>query len=227
MALPADLASTLRAFPMFGAFDDDQFRELARAMQPLELAPRQLLFQRGDAAEHFYIVLEGSVRLVLQSRDGQEKVVERLGPGQSFGEALMFLAAPAFPLAAIALEASRVLAVPSQAFRTLLRESPDTGMRMLADLSRRLHAMVREIEDLTLESATRRLTRHLLGHATDAPEGGAVVTLDETKQQLASRLAMKPETLSRILRSLSDAGMIAVDGRSIRVLDAARLRTVG
>jgi CRP-like cAMP-binding protein len=50
------------------------------------------------------------------------------------------------------------------------------------------------------------------------------VTLDESRQLLASRLAIKPETLSRILRSLADSGAIRVDGRQIEIRDPARLR---
>jgi CRP-like cAMP-binding protein len=60
------------------------------------------------------------------------------------------------------------------------------------------------------------------------PPGGApvTVTLPESKQMLASRLAIKPETLSRILRTLNDAGVVTVDGRSIHVPDLERLRAV-
>ena len=49
------------------------------------------------------------------------------------------------------------------------------------------------------------------------------MTLQESRQDLASRLSMKPETLSRILRSLSDAGVIEVHGRVLRVPDRGRL----
>ena len=88
-----------------------------------------------------------------------------------------------------------------------------------------LHARIREIEELTLESATRRVARHLLELAPlDAPAPVAVV-LDESRQMIASRLAMKPETLSRIVRSLSDRGAIRVEGRSITLLDRQTLQS--
>jgi CRP-like cAMP-binding protein len=128
----------------------------------------------------------------------------------------------------VSLDARLVLAVPNAEYRAVLAESPPTCLRLLAELSRRLHGLVREIEELTLSSATNRFVRHVLDLAGSPPPGAApvTVTLPESKQMLASRLAIKPETLSRILRTLNDAGVVTVDGRSIHVPDLDRLRSV-
>ena len=224
----AQYRDAIREQPLFAALDDDQFERIERRTQVVTLDARQLLFQRGEPARNFYLVLEGSVKLALQSRAGDEKIVERLGPGQSFAEALMFMDAPMYPLAAIATDPSLVLAVPNAEYRAVLAESPPTCLRLLAELSRRLHGLVREIEELTLASATNRFVRHVLDLAGSPPPGAAevTITLPESKQMLASRLAIKPETLSRILRTLNDSGVVTVDGRSIHVPDLDRLRAV-
>lgn len=226
-ARDADLLGSLRSHFLFAGLEAEQFTHVVGGAELVELAAGQILFQRGEPARRFFIVVAGEVKLALQSRAGEEKVVERLGPGHSFAEALMFVDAPHYPLAAIALEPSRVLAIGTAGFVAMLRASPDTCLRLLADLSRRLHARIREIEELTLESATNRLVRHLLALAPSGAAGPLTVTLDESRQLLASRLAIKPETLSRILRSLSDAGAIRIDGRQIELTDPARLRAVG
>jgi CRP/FNR family transcriptional regulator, dissimilatory nitrate respiration regulator len=94
---------------------------------------------------------------------------------------------------------------------------------MLGHLSQRLHMRLREIEYLTLESATHRLVRLIESRLPADAEGPAEIALQESRQDIASRLSMKPETLSRILRHLSDAGVIVVRGRSLQVPDRARL----
>jgi CRP-like cAMP-binding protein len=228
MPSKAQYRDAVRQQPLFAALDDDQFERVDRRMQVVSLDAHQLLFQRGEPARNFYLVLEGSVKLALQSRAGDEKIVERLGPGQSFAEALMFMDAPMYPLAAIATDPSLVLAVPNVEYRAVLAESPPTCLRLMAELSRRLHGLVREIEELTLASATNRFVRHVLDLAGSHPAGAApvTITLPESKQMLASRLAIKPETLSRILRTLNDSGVVTVDGRSIHVPDLERLRAV-
>ncbi len=82
---------------------------------------------------------------------------------------------------------------------------------------------IREIEYLTLESATHRLVRMIESRLPHDAPGPTEITLQESRQELASRLSMKPETLSRILRALSDGGAIVVDGRSLKVPDRRRL----
>lgn len=183
----------------------------------------QLLFDRGQPARHFYIVIEGQVNLTLYSKGGEEKIVDILGPGQSFAEAVMFMSGPAYPLSAVAAAKSRIARFPSQEYLAILRESPETCLRMLGHLSQRLHMRIREIETLTLESATHRLVRLLESRLPPGEAGPAEITLQESRQEIASRLSMKPETLSRILRALSDGGAIVVEGRIVKVPDRKRL----
>jgi CRP/FNR family transcriptional regulator, dissimilatory nitrate respiration regulator len=222
----AEPVAGLRAHHLFEALAPAQFAAVTAGAEIVELAAGQMLFQRGDPAKHFYVVAAGEVKLALVSRSGEEKIVERLLPGHSFAEALMFVSMPVYPLAAIAVEPSRVIALDSAAFLGMLHASPDTCLRLLADLSRRLHARIREIEELTLESATPRLVRHFLSLLPPGAVAPAAISLDESRQMLASRLAIKPETLSRILRSLSDAGLIEVDGRVIRLVGLDRLQAL-
>jgi len=215
----------VRRHHLLAALTEQQFDELRGHLSVDRLAAHQVLFQRGDPARRFFIVLEGQMRLVVQSRAGQEKIVDVARAGQSFAEALMFLDAPRYPVMAQATEESLVLGIPNAAFLKILRESPDTCLRLLADLSVRLHQLIGEIEQLTLASATHRFVRYLLEQLS-GDGGSGSVTLRETRQDLASLLGMKPETLSRILRSLSDEGAIVVEGRDIAVPDRQRLLAV-
>jgi len=186
----------------------------------------QLLFDRGQPAQHFFIVLDGQVNLVLYSKAGEEKIVDILGPGNSFAEAVMFMESPGYPVSAVAAMKSRVARFSSREYLAILKESPETCLRMLGHVSQRLHMRIREIEYLTLESATHRLVRHLESRLPPDETGATEITLQESRQELASRLSMKPETLSRILRHLSDEGSIVVQGRVLQVPDRKRLLAV-
>jgi CRP/FNR family transcriptional regulator, dissimilatory nitrate respiration regulator len=222
----AEQVASLRAHHLFERLEPAQFAAVTASAETVELAAGQMLFQRGEPARHFYVVVSGEVKLALVSRSGEEKVVERLLPGHSFAEALMFVSLPVYPLAAVAVEPSRVIALDSAAFLGMLHASPATCLQLLADLSRRLHARIKEIEELTLESATPRLVRHFLSLLPPGAAAPAEIALDESRQMLASRLAIKPETLSRLLRTLSDAGLIEVEGRVIRLIGLARLQAL-
>ncbi len=134
----------------------------------------------------------------------------------------MFLERPSYQLTAVAAMPTRVARFSSAEYQALLRESPDTCLKLLGHLSQRLHGRIRDIEHLTFESAVDRLVRMLAGRMP-AGEGPAEFRLSESRQELAAFLSMKPETLSRSLRTLTERGVIAVEGRVVRVPSRARL----
>jgi CRP/FNR family transcriptional regulator, dissimilatory nitrate respiration regulator len=216
----------LRAHHLFAGLSPPQMQRVLATSHVEEYESGQLLFDRGQPAQHFYIVLSGQVNLVLYSKSGEEKIVDILADGQSFAEAVMFMEGSVYPVSAVAAARSHVARFANREYVSILRESPDTCLRMLGHLSQRLHMRIREIEYLTLESATHRLVRLIDGRLPPGHDGATEVTLAESRQELASRLSMKPETLSRILRHLSDGGAIIVQGRTLKIPDRARLLAV-
>jgi len=220
------LLNGLRGHHLFAGLSPPQMQRLLTVSHVDEYEAGHLLFDRGQPAQHFFVVLAGQVNLVLYSKAGEEKIVDILGPGNSFAEAVMFMEAPGYPLSAVAALQSTVARFPSREYVTILRESPETCLRMLGHLSQRLHMRIREIEYLTLESATHRLVRLIESRLPADAGTPCEVTLQESRQELASRLSMKPETLSRILRHLSDAGAIVVHGRVLQVPDRKKLLAV-
>lgn len=216
----------IRAHHLFAGLSAQQMQRILAASSVDEVDAGQVLFDRDQPARHFFIVLEGQVNLVLYSKSGEEKIVDINGPGQSFAEAVLFMEGPVYPVSAVAAAKSKVARFSNKEYLATLRESPETCLRMLGHLSQRLHMRLREIEYLTLESATHRVVRLIESRLPAKANGATEIELQESRQELASRLSMKPETLSRILRHLSDTGAIVVHGRTLQVPDRARLLAV-
>jgi len=226
MQNPTALLAGLRGHHLFAGLAPQQMQRLLTVSHVDQHEAGHLLFDRGQPAQNFFIVLQGQVNLVLYSKTGEEKIVDIIGPGMSFAEAVMFMAAPGYPVSAVSAAPSVVARFPNSEYLAILRESPETCLRMLGNLSQRLHLRIREIEYLTLESATHRLVRLIEGRLPADASGPVEVTLQESRQELASRLSMKPETLSRILRHLADSGAIVVHGRVLQVPDRKKLLSV-
>jgi CRP-like cAMP-binding protein len=216
----------IRTHHLFAGLAPSQLQRLFASAHVEDVESGQVMFDRGQPARHFYVVVEGQVNLVLYSKTGEEKIVDILGPGQSFAEAVMFMAGPVYPVSAVAAVPSRIARFSSVDYVAMLRESPETCLRMLGHLSQRLHMRIREIEYLTLESATHRLVRVIESRMPPGSEGPVEVQLQESRQEIASRLSMKPETLSRILRHLADSGAIEVHGRNLVIPSRARLSSL-
>jgi CRP-like cAMP-binding protein len=208
---------------MFSEMGSAELDRIAAATVPLYFDKGQSIVQCGDPCTGFHVVVYGQVKLAFTSPQGVEKVVEIIRPGQSFGEALMFLDMP-YVVFAQALADSMLLHVAKHAVFEELGPNP-FARRMIAGLARRLHGLVRDVEAYTLRSGQERIIGYLLAELPEGAAGKAAeVLLTPGKSVLASRLNMTPEHFSRILHELAADGLIEVNGRSIRVPDVARLR---
>lgn len=220
-----DTSSLLSQLPMFAASSGAELDRIAAATAQQRAAAGSRLFQRGDPCGGFHVVVRGRVKLVLETSEGAEKVVEIIGPGQSFGEAVMFLQKPYFVSAEL-LEDSLLLHIGKSAVFAEIDRNPDFAKRMLGGLAARLHGLVRDLEAFTLRDGTHRVASYLLGQAEAQKVGGDAfeIRLPVSKGVLASKLNITREHFSRILHELSSAGLVRVQGPVIRVLDATGLR---
>ncbi|MEZ5475375.1 MAG: Crp/Fnr family transcriptional regulator [Steroidobacteraceae bacterium] len=216
--------AVLRTHHLFLTLEPEQFERVAREVRLVRVPAGECFVQAGEPADAFFVVAEGSVKLSLFAANGDEKVLDIIAPGQSFAEALLFMQAPVFPVSATAIADSIVLRVPSVPFCAMLAENRAACFKMLAHLSARLHVQVREIEALTLENARQRLIRFLLARVGTDCKGTSIAHTGEPRNVLASHLSMQPETFSRLIKALTDEGMIRPDGRDFVIEDLARLQ---
>jgi CRP/FNR family transcriptional regulator, dissimilatory nitrate respiration regulator len=209
---------------MFSEMSAAELDRIAGQTRPLHVDKGELIFRQGDPCSGLHAVVYGQVKLAVNSPQGVEKVIEIIRPGQSFGEALMFLDKP-YIVFAQALADSMLLHVAKRAVLDELARDPGFARRMLSGLSQRLHGLVRDVEAYSLRSSQERLIGYLLAELPqDAGQGPADVSLDSGKRVIASRLNMTPEHFSRILHELGNTGLIEIHGRTVRIPDPERLR---
>ena len=221
---PIDIHHTLIELPLFQQLHDSEIARLVTVAREVAVGKGQMLFQKGAILNGFYVVLEGQIKLAFSSLHGQEKVVSIVGRGQSFGEAAMFMERPC-PVFTQALVDSRLLYIAKSGIFAALERDSSFARRMLAGMSMRLHGLIQDVENYSLRSSTQRVIGFLLQLVDTADQALVEVELPASKQVIASRLNLTPETLSRVLHSLSEAGLIVVKQRQITILDVAHLRT--
>ena len=214
----------VRRHYLFSGLDEKIFDALVPHMAVESFEKGATLFHRGDQADNFYFVESGQIELSLISADGQKKVIEVVSHDRTFAEAVLFMRESKYPVTAEALSDSSVLRIPNHRYYDLLCNNPDACMRLLSDVSRHLHARVREIERLTIQNARTRLSGYLIDHIVETNDDEATVRLDLPRHVIASRLSITPETLSRLFRSMSDDGILTIDDRLVFVHSLSRLR---
>jgi CRP/FNR family transcriptional regulator, dissimilatory nitrate respiration regulator len=219
---PDDIPTLLRRVSFFSELSGEDIERVTRYTRERQLEKGEILFQRGDPVHGFYFVVSGQMKLAVSSAQGNEKVVEIISPMHSFGEAVMFLNRP-YPVFAEALVATHLLHIGQAVVSDLIDQDPGFARKLLAGMAIRLHGMIQDVETYSLRSSMQRVIGYLLQQAGDESNGALEIQLPTSKQVIASRLNLTPETLSRIFHDLSEAGLINVHGKHISLLDPARL----
>jgi len=220
-------AAALHSIYLLSALDPAQLEAIRRTMRVQRLAAGERLFDHGQPAHHFFYVVRGQVKLFRISAEGDEKVIEIIGPRQTFAEAVMFMDRPGgYPVSAEALEETELWGFDNQVMLAALRESVDSCFRLMAAMSMRLHRQIDEIDTLTLHNATFRFVNFLLQQIPPGVVESPEIQLTTPKNVIASRLSIQPETLSRILARLQREGLVEVHGHSLVLGDVAGLRSL-
>lgn len=215
----------LANLPLFKALAPAEIERIAAGTTELHVAKGDVIFRKGDPVQGFHVVVYGQVKLAFISPAGSEKVLEIVGPGMSFGEALLFADQP-YVVTGQTLADSLLLHVARETVEAELARDPGFARKMLAGLSRRMHGLIADVEAYSLQSGRERVIGYLLRDVEDAPRGQPCrITLATSKAIVASRLNLTPEHFSRILHELVQSGLIAVDGRDIDIPDVTRLRS--
>ena len=220
-----DVPRYLSVLPLFNDMSPAELEGLAGGCTLHRLARGEAVFRVGEPCEAFHVTVMGQVKLFAISPAGQEKVIELVGPGQSFAEALMFTDKP-YIINAQALTDTLLLTVQKSAVLAEIDRDRRFALRMLAGISRRLHALVSDVEAYALHSGLQRVIGYLLRDQApedEASNGEVTVSLPVSKATIASRLSLTPEYFSRVLHELESKGLIEVDKRDIRIRDPQAL----
>ncbi len=222
MLAPFHIPQFLRSQPLFVDVDEAALLRLAATCRLASAARGEPVLWAGSRCDAVFIVARGQVRLYMTAPNGHEKVIELVGPGQSFAEALVFMERPC-PVHAQALQDTLLVQVPRQALLQEVQRDAAFAMGMLAGLSRRLHGLVQDVQASALQSGLQRVVGYLLRDVNPDEPGPAVVSLPAAKATVASLLSLTPEYFSRVLHELESAGLLRVDRRDIHLPDPAAL----
>lgn len=209
---------------LFQKLEGGQLDTIVQHAQIARLEEGQVLFEQERPAREIFMLESGQIKLARISPEGHEKVIDLILPGSTFAEAIMFSQEQLYPVTATALLDSRVLCFDVMSYTDILHHSTDACFAVMAQMSRRLHWQIAEIDRLTLHNAMFRVVAYLLDQVPSTDLGTSSVQLNTPKHVVASRLSMTPETLSRTLSRLSRDGLIEISEKSMVLRDVGQLR---
>jgi CRP-like cAMP-binding protein len=188
----------------------------------------QAIARQGEPATAFYIVESGLLKLLQLTASGQELIVRFVGPGEPFG-GVVALEGAAYPVTALAVEATRVRVWPSATLTALLQRFPQVRMNIMREMAAHMNDALTRVRELTTERVGQRLAHTLLrlmrqcGRPT--PEG-VLISHPLTRQELAELTGTTLYTVSRTLSRWESEGILRSLNRQLLVRAPRRLQTL-
>lgn len=161
-------------------------------------------FRAGSAARHVHFLATGRVTLSRFGAQGEPVAIHAAQAGEFFAEASLH--SDRYHCTAVVTQPARVVSIPSDQLRALLRRDPDFAMQWLAIVSRQLRQARSRVERLCLKGAAERV-RHLL--LTEGAGPLCRYTLRGSVKDLAVELGLTHEALYRTLAAMEREGAIA------------------
>ncbi|WP_284123727.1 Crp/Fnr family transcriptional regulator [Parerythrobacter aestuarii] len=201
---------------LFGLLEPELQAELREAAPLRRFASGQLIQQRGEESNGFWLIESGAVVVGQYLPDGDFRAVAHLQPGDSYGE-LAWLAGRARVVDAVAKTASTVRWIEGARYEALLARSPEAMRRLLGGLAEELQEMIDLVAGQHGGTGLNRIA-HLLRNLSAT---GPVITLGQ--QELGDLAGVTRVTANGALKELEAAGCITRGYRRITVTDRARL----
>lgn len=230
LALPAggsaesQLWSSLLGAP---ALADDELATLSQLASLRHVSAGQNVISRSSAASTLVALRTGEVALGLRTADGVFRT-ERIVRGPAWLDLSSAWLSGPHAMDAQAMGPASVIELPCDALEARLAAHPGLAQRLIQGLAREVQALAVNTHELMHKDAPGRLAQWLHQRCVPLPGGAgqAMVKLTDRKRDVASQLAITPETLSRLMRSFSRQGLIEVAGYNVRVIDPEALARV-
>ncbi|MBN2025310.1 MAG: Crp/Fnr family transcriptional regulator [Actinobacteria bacterium] len=211
--------------PMFEFLDAEELDRLYSLCSTERFAKGDYIFLECDQPRNLYVVVKGEVKLLKQTEDGRETIVEMAYPGEIFGEEAIFDGQP-YPLTAQALDDVELLSVTRTDFFSFLRDNPDLALEIITELGARLRESQNTIRALAMERVEWRIARVLLMLSRKAgivEADGVSIDLPLTRQDIADMAATTVETTIRVLSNFKKMGLLETEKGKIILLDKKHL----
>lgn len=222
VALDRSLISRLPLFQGLTAAEQDEALRHARSVRyPKDSA----IFEQDSEAHSFFVLLDGHIRVVRMTPDGQQVIARYISEGEIFGVAAA-LGRTTYPASAIAAVDCVALVWPSTIWPEFIARFPAFGASTYQAVGKRLEDTQARVVEMSTEQVEQRVAHAILrlvnqtGRKTDA---GIEIDFPISRQDIAEMTGTTLHTVSRLLSAWEEKGIIVSGRQRVTVKDAHRL----
>lgn len=181
------------------------------------------IFSQGGAADYWYLVIEGRIDTLREGYDGECRVVQLVESGQLLAPIVMFMPNRIYPVSARASGNTLLCRFRRQQLHALCRAESDIALRVLEIAGRALCNRIDDVENLSSRNGPQRLAAYLDELFSDQ---GKQIELPLSHRELAAKLGLRPETLSRLLSKMKSQGVLKGKRQQWTLINRTLLRSI-
>ncbi len=218
----------IRPLPLFANLSDSDLDAIL-AMATMRRFPAGVVaFEQGDAAESFFVLLQGRLRVTQVTPDGHQIIVRMVNPGDLCGIARA-MGRRDYPGTATAMVDSLALAWPMDSWDDVLAQHPGFAVNAMKTIGGRLMEAQERVRELSTEEVERRVARVVLRLAKQSGRKetqGIRIDFPISKQDIAEMAGTTLHTVSRILTGWEDDALVQGGRQKLLVKEPSRLALI-
>jgi len=177
-----------------------------------EYKKNEVIFVEDDAANFYYQIIEGCVRMFNSNDDGKEFTQGYFAMGQSFGEPPLFIDEK-YPSTAAAFQDSKIIKLSKDKFLKIIDEYPGIQKQFLQLMAKRIHSKTKTSKDIINQKPEFRILAFLNAHKKGSGNCKEVVPF--TRQEIANFTGLRVETVIRAFAKMKAANKIEINNHKI------------
>ncbi|MCB1351590.1 MAG: Crp/Fnr family transcriptional regulator [Rhodobacteraceae bacterium] len=217
--------SLLRAVPPFAKLSRQQIREILDLARPGRHAEGAAVFREGMPAERFFLLLDGFVRAVRTSPEGEQIIVLHIPPGELLGIAPA-IGRTHYPASAICASESVTLSWPVRLWADFAGKYDGFASETYRTVGNRLGEVQETVMELATKAVEQRVASALLRMVHQSgrqAEGGIEIGFPVTRANISEMTGTTLHTVSRLLAAWEKRGIVESARKHITVTDPHQL----
>lgn len=205
--------SALAEIPLFRGLPADRLKKLSEVLRKKSVPSGTNMITADQPGEVVYVLLEGTVKILIEQVDGREVILAFLGPGDTVGE-MSLVDSAGRSANVMTMEKCTFLWMDRATFQDLLRNVPEFAQNLVRLLSSRLRMANEQIQSLSSLDVAGRLARQLLAFSErygEPIDGGVRVALRLTQTDLAELVGASRERVNQVMVDFRQKGYLTVD----------------
>jgi CRP-like cAMP-binding protein len=218
----------IQSLPVFGAMDDTALDDVISHATALPIPRGAAVFEQGQTAKAFYVLLSGRLKVVKSTPDGQQVLIRFVVPGEIYGIAKA-LNREDYPATALAIIDSVTLSWDMAIWDDFMTRHPvfaGNVMRMMGQRIEDAHTRLKEMATQDVEHRVANAVLRLVSRSGRLVDEGVVVDFPITRQEIAEASGTTMHSVSRVLSAWQNAGLVVVGRQKVIVCDLERLSRI-